>query len=128
MALPAGAPAAVGDPAASRSSGRCWRPPAGRCPAGLSLSFRFSLSLSSSSLPPNLSFSFLQDLPHGAMAVPQVISIYFENMGGVMLDAVILNIRLHGRLSVCGMISQYNLKQLEGMHNLFCIIAKRIRM
>ncbi|KAF8391752.1 hypothetical protein HHK36_021986 [Tetracentron sinense] len=59
---------------------------------------------------------------------PEGIDIYFENVGGKMLDAVLLNMRLHGRIAVCGMISQYNLDQLEGVHNLFSLISKRIRM
>uniref|UniRef100_A0A453LC18 Enoyl reductase (ER) domain-containing protein n=1 Tax=Aegilops tauschii subsp. strangulata TaxID=200361 RepID=A0A453LC18_AEGTS len=59
---------------------------------------------------------------------PEGIDIYFENVGGAMLDAVLLNMRLHGRVAVCGMISQYNLEQPEGVRNLFCIVAKRIRM
>ena len=45
-----------------------------------------------------------------------------------MLDAVLLNMKLHGRVVVCGMISQYNLEQTEGVHNLFCLITKRVRM
>ncbi|CAN4095644.1 unnamed protein product [Withania somnifera] len=59
---------------------------------------------------------------------PDGIDIYFENVGGKMLDAVLLNMRVHGRIAVCGMISQYNLEQNEGVHNLFCLITKRIRM
>ncbi|XP_058184275.1 2-alkenal reductase (NADP(+)-dependent)-like isoform X2 [Rhododendron vialii] len=59
---------------------------------------------------------------------PDGIDIYFENVGGKMLDAVLLNMRLHGRIPVCGMISQYNLEEQEGAHNLFCLITKRIRM
>ncbi|KAI3470313.1 hypothetical protein Pfo_026976 [Paulownia fortunei] len=59
---------------------------------------------------------------------PNGIDIYFENVGGKMLDAVLLNMRLHGRIAACGMISQYNLEQPEGVHNLFCLITKRIRM
>ena len=45
-----------------------------------------------------------------------------------MLDAVLLNMKVHGRISVCGMISQYNLDRPEGVHNLFAFIIKRIRI
>ncbi|KAK6914443.1 Oxidoreductase, N-terminal domain, partial [Dillenia turbinata] len=60
--------------------------------------------------------------------LPEGIDIYFENVGGEMLDAVLVNMRVHGRIAACGMISQYNLEQPEGAHNLFSVIAKRIRM
>ncbi|KAL0359289.1 UNVERIFIED_CONTAM: 2-alkenal reductase (NADP(+)-dependent) [Sesamum angustifolium] len=59
---------------------------------------------------------------------PDGIDIYFENVGGKMLDAVLLNMKIHGRIAVCGMISQYNLEQSEGVHNLFTLVTKRIRM
>ncbi|KAK9725275.1 hypothetical protein RND81_05G133300 [Saponaria officinalis] len=59
---------------------------------------------------------------------PEGIDIYFENVGGKMLDAVLPNMRLHGRIPVCGLISQYNLEKPEGVHNLFCLVTKRIRM
>ncbi|KAJ4964312.1 hypothetical protein NE237_024251 [Protea cynaroides] len=59
---------------------------------------------------------------------PEGIDIYFENVGGKMLDAVLLNMRVRGRISVCGMISQYNLENPEGVHNLFCLITKQVRM
>ncbi|XP_057477890.1 2-alkenal reductase (NADP(+)-dependent)-like [Actinidia eriantha] len=59
---------------------------------------------------------------------PEGIDIYFENVGGKMLDAVLVNMRVHGRIAVCGLISQYNLGQPEGVHNLFCLITKRLRM
>ncbi|CAI9770934.1 unnamed protein product [Fraxinus pennsylvanica] len=59
---------------------------------------------------------------------PDGIDIYFENVGGKMLNAVLLNMKLHGRIAVCGMISQYNLEQPEGVHNLFYLVSKRIRM
>ncbi|CAN1748330.1 NADPH-dependent oxidoreductase 2-alkenal reductase [Linum perenne] len=59
---------------------------------------------------------------------PEGIDIYFENVGGKMLDAVLLNMRVRGRIAVCGMISQYNLEQGEGVHNLTSIIYKRVRI
>ncbi|KAK7825952.1 2-alkenal reductase (NADP(+)-dependent) [Quercus suber] len=59
---------------------------------------------------------------------PEGIDIYFENVGGKMLDAVLLNMKDHGRISVCGLVSQYNLDQPEGVQNLMCLIYKRIRM
>ena len=45
-----------------------------------------------------------------------------------MLDAVLLNMRDHGRIAGCGMTSTYNLDEPEGIKNLMFIIYKRIRM
>ncbi|GAB4825743.1 hypothetical protein Ancab_008617 [Ancistrocladus abbreviatus] len=59
---------------------------------------------------------------------PGGIDICIENVGGKMLDAVILNMKVHGQIAVCGMISQYNLEQLECLQNLFCLIMNRIRL
>ncbi|KAJ8755340.1 hypothetical protein K2173_019138 [Erythroxylum novogranatense] len=59
---------------------------------------------------------------------PQGIDIYFENVGGKMLDAVLANMRVNGRIAVCGMISQYHLDQPEGIKNLVQLVYKRILM
>ncbi|XP_062204149.1 2-alkenal reductase (NADP(+)-dependent)-like [Phragmites australis] len=59
---------------------------------------------------------------------PEGIDIYFENVGGPTLDAVLLNMRSHGRIPACGMISQYNREQPEGMRNLSSVVAKRLRI
>ncbi|KAH0714965.1 hypothetical protein KY284_007870 [Solanum tuberosum] len=55
---------------------------------------------------------------------PKGIDVYFENVGGNMLDEVLLYMNLYGRIAVSGMISQYNLKKPDGIHNLFCLISR----
>ncbi|KAK3002526.1 hypothetical protein RJ639_022004 [Escallonia herrerae] len=57
---------------------------------------------------------------------PEGIDIYFENVGGKTLDAAILNMRKLGRIAVCGLISQYNLAEPEGVKNLMPLIYKRV--
>ncbi|CAA7027884.1 unnamed protein product [Microthlaspi erraticum] len=60
--------------------------------------------------------------------LPQGIDIYFENVGGKMLDAVLMNMKDNGRIAVCGMISQYHLKANERIQNLPFVIVKKIKM
>jgi len=60
---------------------------------------------------------------------PNGIDIYFENVGGKMLEAVLEVANDFCRIAVCGMISQYNrTENPEGIHNMFQIISKRIKM
>ncbi|KAK6144926.1 hypothetical protein DH2020_021746 [Rehmannia glutinosa] len=59
---------------------------------------------------------------------PEGIDIYFENVGGAMLEAVLLNMKNHGRIAVCGMVSQHSVSDPQGIRNLFNIITKRVRM
>ncbi|KAG6490642.1 hypothetical protein ZIOFF_051952 [Zingiber officinale] len=80
---------------------------------------RFTTSLFS--MQGNLWFKLTRYFPEG-------IDIYFENVGGSMLEAVLQNMRIKGRIAACGMISQYNLEKPEGVHNLFLIVSKRIRL
>ncbi|KAI5650211.1 hypothetical protein M9H77_36216 [Catharanthus roseus] len=59
---------------------------------------------------------------------PEGIDIYFDNVGGAMLDAALLNMKIHGRIAVCGMISENNITSPVGIRNVFSLITKRIRM
>ncbi|KAH7545874.1 hypothetical protein FEM48_Zijuj01G0139800 [Ziziphus jujuba var. spinosa] len=61
---------------------------------------------------------------------PQGIGIYFDNVGGKTLDAVLVNMRDHGRIAACGMISQYNVgvEELEGVKTLMQVVLKRITL
>lgn len=60
---------------------------------------------------------------------PNGIDIYFENVGGETLDAVLAMINLGARISVCGMISQYNATApVPGPYNLINILTKRAKM
>ncbi|KAL7103760.1 hypothetical protein ACP275_08G199700 [Erythranthe tilingii] len=60
---------------------------------------------------------------------PKGIDIYFDNVGGQMLEEVLLQMNIHGRIAISGSISQYNLiGPSEGIRNMFSLIEKRLTM
>jgi NADPH-dependent curcumin reductase CurA len=61
-------------------------------------------------------------------ACPKGIDIYFENVGGEMLDTVLAQSNLFSRVIVCGMISQYNVTEPYGVRNLRYVLTNRIKM
>ena len=64
-----------------------------------------------------------------ARLAPEGIQVYFENVGGAMLDAALNNMALHGRIVLCGLIEQYNSNgQGSGPRNLAQMIRKRLLM
>ena len=68
----------------------------------------------------------LEQLNAGA---PDGIDVYFDNVGGEMLEAALSALREHGRIIACGSISGYNAeKPLPGPSNLFNMITKRLTM
>lgn len=52
-----------------------------------------------------------------AAACPKGIDIYFENVGGRVLEAVVPLLNFFSRMPVCGLISQYNATKLPGGPN-----------
>jgi NADPH-dependent curcumin reductase CurA len=62
-------------------------------------------------------------------AFPKGIDVYFENVGGEHLVAAINHMRNHGRISVCGMIEQYNnTTPAPGPWNIIMVIPKGLRI
>ena len=64
-----------------------------------------------------------------AEAAPKGINGYFENVGGMHLEAALNVIALGGRIALCGMISQYNNQKPEpGPNNLVNVIGRGVMM
>ncbi|MFI9200505.1 NADP-dependent oxidoreductase [Streptomyces sp. NPDC053048] len=62
-------------------------------------------------------------------AAPDGIDVYFENVGGEHLEAALTVMNPHGRITVCGLIAQYNATEpTPGPRNLALLLGKRIRM
>ena len=59
---------------------------------------------------------------------PGGLDVYFDNVGGAMLDAALEVANPFARFVECGMISQYNLVERDGVQNLVYLTRKRIRM
>jgi hypothetical protein len=60
-------------------------------------------------------------------ACPQGIDGYFENVGGVILDAVMLRMNAFGRIAFCGMIAGYNGEPIP-MANPSLILVSRLKL
>jgi NADPH-dependent curcumin reductase CurA len=64
---------------------------------------------------------------------PDGIDVYFDNVGGDILEAALDLLNLKARIAVCGMIGGYNTADLRGHfaagpHNLMQLVMKRARM
>ena len=60
-------------------------------------------------------------------ACPQGIDGYFENVGGMVLDAVMLRMNAFGRIAMCGMIAGYDGQPLP-MANPALILVSRLKV
>ncbi len=60
---------------------------------------------------------------------PDGIDVFFDNVGGEILDAVLGQINLHARIALCGAISQYDTAELSpGPRNFINLIPQRGRV
>ena len=64
-----------------------------------------------------------------ADAAPSGVNVYFDNVGGDTLDAVLPIMAERGRIALCGMIAQYNdADHPYGVTGLWQLVVKRVRI
>lgn len=64
-----------------------------------------------------------------AEACPNGIDVYYDNVGGKILDECLKLMNLHGRIPTCGLISQYNATEpVPGPYNYDLILMHRLKI
>ena len=60
---------------------------------------------------------------------PKGIDVYFDNVGGEILDIALTQLRMHARVVICGAISQYNNEvSIKGPNNYLSLLVNRATM
>ncbi|GAC1695643.1 MAG: NADP-dependent oxidoreductase [Ktedonobacteraceae bacterium] len=68
---------------------------------------------------------FVEDL---TAATPSGIDVYFENVGGEILDAVLQRLNAFARIPLCGFVSQYNVTQPYAVRNFGALLINRVKL
>jgi len=73
-------------------------------------------------------FNYRDRSPRDALRehCPDGIDVYFDNVGGDTLEAVLAKANPHARIAVCGMISRYESADDPGVRNLISVLANRL--
>jgi len=61
-------------------------------------------------------------------AAPKGVDVYFDNVGGEVLDAVLPRLARGARVVICGAISQYNSREIRGPSNYLSLLVNRASM
>ena len=61
-------------------------------------------------------------------ATPDGVDIYFENVGGRVLDAVLPSLNAFARIPFCGYISEYDDSAAYGVQHLRSLLVSRVRL
>jgi len=62
-------------------------------------------------------------------ACPKGIDVNFENVGGEILDTVLSQMNVFGRIALCGLISGYNATEVPaGPKNIRAVLTQRLKM
>ena len=56
------------------------------------------------------------------------VDVYFDNVGGEMLDILLARMKLFGRIVVCGMIADYNATEPYRLKNLRAVLVNRLKL
>jgi NADPH-dependent curcumin reductase CurA len=59
---------------------------------------------------------------------PDGVNVYFDNVGGEILDTVLVGLARHARVVICGAISQYNEGRMRGPSNYMMLLVTRSKM
>jgi NADPH-dependent curcumin reductase CurA len=61
-------------------------------------------------------------------ACPEGVDVYFDNVGGDIMDAALNCLNKFARVAVCGWISTYNVPNAPGPTNLWQLVAESVTM
>ena len=69
----------------------------------------------------NLRQALREHAPHG-------VDVFFDNVGGATLDAVLTRLARGARIIICGAVSQYNAERVQGPANYLMLLVARASM